>query len=101
MIKILEENHDLLTNIVVNDESNQTSALPKVLLNLVNQVNENRRDNKDVSLASGEEEASTIQAEHVEKVEKTEKIDKLEVIKEEDGNIVSILIHCLLINNYF
>ncbi|KAK9693092.1 hypothetical protein QE152_g34433 [Popillia japonica] len=84
MIKILEENHDLLTNIVVNDESNQTSALPKVLLNLVNQVNENRRDNKDVSLASGEEEASTIQAEHVEKVEKTEKIDKLEVIKEED-----------------
>ncbi|KAI4469633.1 hypothetical protein MML48_1g13324 [Holotrichia oblita] len=84
MIKILEENHDLLTNIVINDESNQTSALPKVLLDLVNRVNEIKKDNKDVLTANGEEETSTFQAESVEKVEKTEKVEKLEVIKEED-----------------
>ncbi|GJQ83729.1 hypothetical protein Trydic_g20605 [Trypoxylus dichotomus] len=72
MIKILEENHDLLTNIVINDESNQTSALPKVLLDLIKQVNENKKDNKDISCP---EETMVPQA---------EKIEKLDTIKEEE-----------------
>lgn len=44
LIKLLQENHDLLTDIVVNEESQEiSSALPKVLLDLVNQVNEEKR----------------------------------------------------------
>lgn len=40
LIKLLEENHDLLQDIVINDESSSTSALPKMLLDLVNQIND-------------------------------------------------------------
>lgn len=41
LIKLLEENHDLLTDIVINEESMEhSSALPKTLLDLVNQVQE-------------------------------------------------------------
>ncbi|KAF5300703.1 hypothetical protein FQA39_LY11065 [Lamprigera yunnana] len=41
LIKTLEENHDLLTDIVLNEECDQaSSALPKVLLDLVNQMND-------------------------------------------------------------
>lgn len=40
MIKNLEENHDILTDIVIKEESNEIStALPKVLLDLVSQIN--------------------------------------------------------------
>lgn len=39
LIKLLEENHDLLQDIVINDESSSSSALPKMLLDLVNQIN--------------------------------------------------------------
>ncbi|KRT79200.1 hypothetical protein AMK59_8292, partial [Oryctes borbonicus] len=76
MIKILEENHDLLTNIVINDESNQTSALPKVLLDLVKQVNENKKDNRDIPST---EVAVPLQ------IEKTEKLDTIE--EEEESQL--------------
>lgn len=46
LIKTLEENHDLLTDIVVNEESNElSSALPKVLLDLISQVNNKNKGN--------------------------------------------------------
>ncbi|EEZ99674.1 uncharacterized protein LOC107397693 [Tribolium castaneum] len=51
LIKLLEENHHLLQDIAVNEESNQVSALPKVLLDLVSEVS----DSKDLE---EEEEAS-------------------------------------------
>lgn len=73
MIKILEENHDLLTNIVINDESNQTFALPKVLLDLVKQVNENKKDNKEFLNEEGES------------LPQPERTEKLDTIKEEEG----------------
>ena len=41
LIRTLEENHDLLKDIVTNEESTEVSALPKVLLDLVNSVNMN------------------------------------------------------------
>lgn len=41
LIRTLEENHDLLKDIVTNEESTEVSALPKVLLDLVNRVNMN------------------------------------------------------------
>lgn len=41
LIKLLEENHDLLTDIVINEESMEhISALPKTLLDLINQVHD-------------------------------------------------------------
>lgn len=41
LIKLLEENHDLLKDIVVNEESAlHSSALSKTLLDLVNRVQE-------------------------------------------------------------
>lgn len=43
LIKLLEENHDLLQNIVINEESNAASALPKILLDLVSQINESEK----------------------------------------------------------
>ena len=42
LIKLLEENHHLLQDIAVNEESNQVSALPKVLLDLVNEVSDSK-----------------------------------------------------------
>lgn len=44
LIKLLEENHFLLQNIAINEESNQVSALPKVLLDLLNEVNASQDD---------------------------------------------------------
>ncbi|XP_018332566.1 interaptin-like [Agrilus planipennis] len=47
LIDVLEENHDLLTDIVVNEESYEiSSTLPKVLLDLIHQVRENERMSK-------------------------------------------------------
>lgn len=41
LIKILEENHDLLSKIAINEESTEIStALPKTLLDLVNQIDD-------------------------------------------------------------
>lgn len=40
---MLEENHDLLQKIVINEESNASSALPKILLDLVTQINESEK----------------------------------------------------------
>lgn len=48
LTQLLEEHHDLLKNIVVNESSAQiSSALPKVLLDLVNQVNNKQTANGD------------------------------------------------------
>lgn len=49
LIKLLEENHHLLQDIAINDESNQVSALPKVLLDLVTEVSdkENSREEEE------------------------------------------------------
>lgn len=48
LIKILEENHDLLSKIVINEESTEiSSALPKTLLDLVNQMNEQKENQVD------------------------------------------------------
>lgn len=51
---ILEENHGLLQNIVVNEISKEvSSALPKVLLDLVTQVNEKQStDNDETALVT-------------------------------------------------
>ncbi|XP_019874328.2 protein Daple [Aethina tumida] len=51
---ILEENHGLLQNIVVNEISKEvSSALPKVLLDLVTQVNEKQStDNDEAALVT-------------------------------------------------
>lgn len=46
LIKTLEENHDLLTDIACNEDSDQ--ALPKVLLDLVNQVNNDGSETETV-----------------------------------------------------
>lgn len=55
LIKLLEENHDLLTDIVINEESlEHISALPKTLLDLVNQVQE-KNDIEEESLFNTEE----------------------------------------------
>lgn len=80
MIKILEENHDLLKNIVINDESNQTSALPKVLLDLVNQVNANKKDNEDVPGIN----------ENKDLLPSPEKTEKLDTITEEEGKLILV-----------
>lgn len=41
---VLEENHDLLTDIASNEESHSTAAaLPKVLLDLINQINNEKQ----------------------------------------------------------
>lgn len=70
LVKTLEENHDLLKDIVINEESNAiSSALPKVLLDLVNQVND--------------AETSTNQADSTE--------SKLSVIPEESGTCPNFL----------
>ncbi|GLV46664.1 uncharacterized protein CBL_11493 [Carabus blaptoides fortunei] len=55
LIKLLQENHDLLTDIVVNEESQEiSSALPKVLLDLVNQVNEEKKSVVETQIAQEE-----------------------------------------------
>lgn len=52
----MEENHDLLTNIVINEESEAiSSVLPKVLLDLVNQVKEGKKKSEDSKFASSTE----------------------------------------------
>lgn len=67
LIKLLEENHDLLQNIVINDDSNTSSALPKVLLDLVSQISvEKSEENVDEETASSkrrEEKLETIEEE--------------------------------------
>lgn len=83
MIKTLEENHDLLTKIVSNDESNETSALPKVLLDLIKRVNESKKDNRD-----NEDELIENENDHQE----LEKVDKMDTIQEVDGNYGTALI---------
>ncbi|RZC40126.1 Macoilin domain containing protein [Asbolus verrucosus] len=55
LIKLLEENHYLLQDIAINEESNQVSALPKVLLDLVSEVSD-----KDSSKESDDEEVSKL-----------------------------------------
>lgn len=49
LMQLLEEHHDLLQNIVINEESSQVSSiLPKLLLDLVNQVNNNNDNANNV-----------------------------------------------------
>jgi hypothetical protein len=47
LIKLLEENHHLLQDIAINEDSNQVSALPKVLLDLVSEVNDSKDTNEE------------------------------------------------------
>lgn len=50
LIRILEENHDLLSKIAINEESTEIStALPKTLLDLVNQMNRSPNDRQSSS----------------------------------------------------
>lgn len=70
LIKLLEENHDLLQNIAINEDSIASSALPKVLLDLVAQI----KDKED-------SEESTEGQEHAHE----QKNEKLETIEEETG----------------
>lgn len=44
--KHLEQHHDLLQDIVINEVPSESYALPKVLLNLVNQVEAGKSDNQ-------------------------------------------------------
>lgn len=58
LTKILEENHNLLTDIVINEESGRvSSALPKTLLDLVNRINE--LEEKKTNLAESKENSRT------------------------------------------
>lgn len=47
LTKLLEENHDLLQDIVINEDSGSSSTLPKVLLDLVNQINDKEEKSSD------------------------------------------------------
>ncbi|KAH0814699.1 hypothetical protein GEV33_008091 [Tenebrio molitor] len=47
LIKLLEENHHLLQDIAINEDSNQVSALPKILLDLVSEVNDSKDTNEE------------------------------------------------------
>ncbi|KAF2899573.1 hypothetical protein ILUMI_06602 [Ignelater luminosus] len=61
LIKTLEENHGLLTDIVINEESNEhSSALPKVLLDLVNQVNNKNKENSQDEQSEQSKQATTL-----------------------------------------
>lgn len=73
LMKLLEENHDLLSKIAINEESTEISAaLPKTLLDLINQVNKEKP------------ESETIKTEPLE--QKVEDVKhKLETIVEETG----------------
>lgn len=47
LIKILEENHDLLSKIAIDEESTEISTvLPKTLLDLVNRMNQQEQPNE-------------------------------------------------------
>lgn len=72
LIKLLEENHDLLQNIAVNEDSIASSALPKVLLDLVAQI----KDKADLE-ANGEDHEDVQEQKH----------EKLETIEEESGTV--------------
>ncbi|XP_044256866.1 probable DNA double-strand break repair Rad50 ATPase [Tribolium madens] len=61
LIKLLEENHHLLQDIAVNEESNQVSALPKVLLDLVSEVSEEAsKTNPETQISNQVNSASEI-----------------------------------------
>ncbi|XP_066993861.2 putative leucine-rich repeat-containing protein DDB_G0290503 [Anabrus simplex] len=53
LIKVLQENHDLMTEITTNEESDDTAAsLPKLLLNLISQVNTSCNGDTDSSIGN-------------------------------------------------
>lgn len=81
LIKILEENHALLSKIVINEESTEiSSALPKTLLDLVNQMNK-QKENPSENPEKEEENED----------DKTKSDSKLETIVEESGMLFSII----------
>lgn len=57
LTKVLEENHDLLQDIVINEDSGSSSALPKVLLDLVNQINDKEEKSTSEASEAAKEEA--------------------------------------------
>lgn len=62
----MEENHDLLTNIVINEESEAiSSVLPKVLLDLVNQVKEGNKNAEDSEATSSTDNLEVIDDEAI------------------------------------
>lgn len=59
LTKLLEENHDLLQDIVINEDSGSSSALPKVLLDLVNQINDKEEKASNESSPAGISDVDT------------------------------------------
>lgn len=55
LIKLLEENHDLLQDIVIKEEFSASSAMPKVLLDLINQISD-KESNEDSDTEKTEEQ---------------------------------------------
>ncbi|KAK4873107.1 hypothetical protein RN001_015136 [Aquatica leii] len=75
LIKTLEENHDLLTDIVSNEECNQaSSALPKILLDLVNQVSDSNSNQQEQNASGNEQQTLNSATEIVENLPKVWRI---------------------------
>lgn len=72
LIKLLEENHDLLQEIVINEESDSSSALSKVLLDLINQINDKKEPLEEAT--KSDEELTGTHALHEEFLKRDESL---------------------------
>ncbi|XP_022902104.2 putative leucine-rich repeat-containing protein DDB_G0290503 [Onthophagus taurus] len=95
LIKLLEENHGLLTNIAINDEHSEASALPKVLLDLVKQVNENKKESMEEIATPTENVEVVAEPEEDTQLPSTHQLNSPEEIVENLPKVWRVLIELL------